>query len=444
MKNVAAFLVLLFLASEAAVAANPTSRPTKTPGNKGYKKSVAKQKETKRVTKDPAATLSKASAADPPRECVENTLLVMPFSSTDEDTQDLIKEVDGEIAETIGEGSMTVWVVRFKDPKKFAEAEKTLLKDKKLKSVERDAIFHDQQTIRSAPNDPYYPQQWHLAVMHVQNAWALHGGATTPIAVLDRGVDYNNEDLAGKVLTGYNAPTGKTGKFAPLTTHGTSTASTMASLTNNAKGTSSPAKSSQIMPVFGGTSSGYTESTLIKAIDYIGNNTSIKLINLSVNNKPPNTFGNASAFKSLHSRFKWYHDTKGGLIFNAGGNYSMKDSAAMQPYLIVVQAVDETLKRASWSNWGPSTWFTAPGTNIWCSTGTRDVASHAGTSYSSPIVCSIAAMVWSAKPSLKNTQVESILKSSCFPAAGTTSGYNTTYGWGIPDAEKAVKSALGQ
>lgn len=458
MKAVAAFLVLLFLASEAAVAANPVTA-NKTPINKGSKTSPSKRnigqskqnleqpkqnlRQPSRSKKDPAAILSKTSAA-PQREHVENTLLVMPYSSKDEDTQDLIKEVDGEIAETIGEGSMTVWVVRFKDSKKFEAAEKTLSKDKKLKSVERDAIFHDQQTITSAPNDPYFPQQWHLATMKVPQAWALHPGATTPIAVLDRGVEYKNEDLAGKVLTGFNAVSGKTGQFTPLTDHGTSTASTMASLTNNGKGISSAAKGSQLLPVLVGTSSGYSASYIIKGIDYVGNKTSVKLINLSVNNKPPNTFGNSSANSSLHKYFKWFHDTKGGLIFNAGGNYGMKDPAAMNSYLIVVQAVDETLNRTSWSNWGPSTWFTAPGTNIYVTTGTNTVSANAGTSYSSPIVCSIAAMVWSAKPSLKNTQVEAILKASCSPAAGSTAGYNSTYGWGIPDAEKAVKAALGQ
>lgn len=451
MKKVAAFLVLLFLASEAAVAANPVAA-NKNPINKGSKTSSPKQKlgqpkqtlrQPSRSNKDPLATLARTSAADP-RETVDKTLLVMPYSSKDEDTLNLIKEVDGEIAETIGEGSMTVWVVRFKDSKKFEAAEKTLSKDKKLKSVERDAIFQDQQTITTAPNDPYYPQQWHLATLRIPQAWALHGGATTPIAVLDRGVEYKNEDLAGKVLLGYSATAGKTGQFTPLTTHGTSTASSMASWTNNAKGISSGAKSSQLMPVLVGTSSGYTSSYIIKGIDYVGNKTSIKLINLSVNNKPPNTFGNASTSASLHKYFKWYHDTKGGLIFNSGGNYGMKDPAAMNSYLIVVQAVDESLKRASWSNWGPSTWFTAPGTNIWCTTGTNTVSSRAGTSYSSPIVCSIAAMVWSANPSLKNTQVEEILKSSCFPAADSTTGWNSTYGWGIPDAEKAVKAALGQ
>lgn len=147
MKKVAAFLMLLFLASETAVAANPTSSPIKTPANKGSKKSSSKQKskQTKRTTKDPTAVLMTTPAAtNPAREYVENTLLVMPFSSTDEDTHDLIKEVDGEIAETIGEGSMTVWVIRFKDSKKFEEAEKTLSKDKKLKSVERDRFFHAQ------------------------------------------------------------------------------------------------------------------------------------------------------------------------------------------------------------------------------------------------------------------------------------------------------------
>lgn len=375
-----------------------------------------------------------AVLAQTAQQFVDRTLLVMPYAS-DEDTTDLIKEVNGDIVEAIGTGQMTVWVVRFKDQRKLIAAEKRLCKDKQLKSVERDAVFTSQTAV--VPNDPYFPQEWHLQALKVPEAWGVHSGGNVPIVVLDKGVSSSNPDLSGRVYKGYNASTGTSGNFSNL--HGTLMATTMAAAAGNGKLTAGPAKLSSIMPVVASTGT-FTSSNLIKSFDYIGNKTSVKLVNLSLNNAPPNSFGNASKYQALHSYLKWYHDKKGGLIFNAGGNQGVEDPAKMNSYLIVVQAVDESLKRAYFSNWGNSTWFTAPGVNVWCSNDKGQATAAHGTSMSSPLVCSIAAMIWAAKPSLTNVQVENALKNSCQQLDGNPVGWNKTYGWGMPDAEKALNS----
>lgn len=363
-----------------------------------------------------------------PPQWTENTLLVMP-NKADEDAMDLIKEVDGTISETIGEGELTVWVVKFKDSKHFAGAEKTFSKDKQVKNFQRDFIWHGQATA----NDPYFPQEWQLNAMKVPQAWDISFGGTNTIGVLDTGVNTGNVDLSGKLYSGYTTTTGRNSQ-KDVYGHGTMVATTAAAIADNGKGTAGPARLARIYPVCASNSQGYfTTKDMIKGIQNIGN-AGHKLINMSLNGTPPYTLVNAKYNSSLHSYFKWFHDTKGGLIFNAAGNDGMYDSNPKVPYLIVVSAIDSAGQLASWSNYGAPIWFTAPGVNVVCTQGTGQAVYVSGTSFASPLACSIAALVWGRNPSLKNTQVEAILKTSASPHDGS---WNQFFGYGLPDAQYA-------
>jgi subtilisin family serine protease len=57
-------------------------------------------------------------------------------------------------------------------------------------------------------------------------------------------------------------------------------------------------------------------------------------------------------------------------------------------------------------------------------------------------VASVAALVWGAKPSLTNVQVENILKSTCYKDS-SRQVWTESYGYGMPNAEAALKAALG-
>jgi len=62
--------------------------------------------------------------------------------------------------------------------------------------VEFDAIgvFH------TTPNDPYYSNQWNLSKISMPSAWDITTGSNSVIlAIIDCGVDYNHEDLAGNI-----------------------------------------------------------------------------------------------------------------------------------------------------------------------------------------------------------------------------------------------------
>jgi len=50
------------------------------------------------------------------------------------------------------------------------------------------------------PNDPLYPQQWHLAKVKAEDAWGIErGNPNTVIAVIDTGVRWNHPDLAANI-----------------------------------------------------------------------------------------------------------------------------------------------------------------------------------------------------------------------------------------------------
>lgn len=81
--------------------------------------------------------------------------------------------------------------------------------------------------------------------------------------------------------------------------------------------------------------------------------------------------------------------------------------------------------------------FAAPGLDIPVSNPDGTAASVSGSSFSSPIVAGVAALILSINPKLTNKQVETILVNSCHGV----NGRNTKFGYGMPDAEKAVKMA---
>jgi subtilisin family serine protease len=74
-------------------------------------------------------------------------------------------------------------------------------------------------------------------------------------------------------------------------------------------------------------------------------------------------------------------------------------------------------------------------------TGARYAYSQ-GTSFSAPEVAGIAALVWAAKPSLKSSEVVSVLEQSATRPVGT--GWTPESGWGVVNAARALEFVTGR
>jgi subtilisin family serine protease len=181
----------------------------------------------------------------------------------------------------------------------------------------------------------------------------------------------------------------------------------------------------------------------------------------------------AQGFTYIEADAVNYAISKGVLMVAAAGNESagvvsypaayLQPSGGASSYGLAVGASDVNGNRAHYSNWGNNLSLLAPGSLSGPPQGLiGDLPAHPvemdassyqkstdsttnarytyneGTSFSTPEVAGIAALVWAAKPDLANWQVANILKQS---AGGP---WSADKGWGVVDAAKAVELATGK
>jgi len=143
-----------------------------------------------------------------------------------------------------------------------------------------------------------------------------------------------------------------------------------------------------------------------------------------------------------------YFLANGGMVFHAAGNdgSSSADYMGSRSDIINVAATDANDCKADFSNYGTWVDISAPGTGIWSSYHSHDdpqsdyVAAIDGTSMSSPLAASVAALIWSKNPTWTASQVEQQLYDSADDIYGLScnSSYIGKLGAGRINAHKAV------
>ncbi|MCH8319055.1 MAG: S8 family serine peptidase [Bacteroidetes bacterium] len=156
------------------------------------------------------------------------------------------------------------------------------------------------------------------------------------------------------------------------------------------------------------------------------------------------TYSDMDGNTALITRAADFAAATGMLIVNSAGNLgnsSWKYIAAPADgdSVLTVGAVDLNEVYASFSSQGPSydgrvkPNLMAQGQNIWAATSSGGFTYSSGTSFSSPILCGMAAGFWQANPGLTNMEVIDYLQRS----ASHYVNPNDQYGYGIPDYSKA-------
>jgi subtilisin family serine protease len=296
--------------------------------------------------------------------------------------------------------------------------------------VERDCIAEPTTTA----NDPYYSSQWHLPKISCPSAWNVtQGQENVVIAVLDSGVYLAHPDLATKLVPGYdfyNNDTDPSDEYG----HGTAVAGAAAACGNNGVGVASVAWNNCIMPLKVAGSSGSTSHSLLaQAITYAADH-GARVINIS--------FASTSTTTTLQNAIN-YAWSKNVVIVASAGNYA--NSTVQYPAacanVIGVSATQSDDTLASWSSYGSFVSLAAPGVTIYTTTMDGGYAGKSGTSFSSPIVAGVAALVASVNPALSNAEIVDILKSTADDLGAT--GYDVYFGHGRVNAYQAVLAAGG-
>ncbi|MDG2095217.1 MAG: S8 family serine peptidase [Phycisphaerales bacterium] len=305
----------------------------------------------------------------------------------------------------------------------------------------------------NVPNDPLWPQMWgHEQAsdqdMDALGAWAVTTGAPDIlVAVFDDGLDQDHPDM--NQMPGYNfTGSGNDGDHEDeCDGHGTCVASCVSSRLDNGIGTVGIAPSCRTvgMKIFNSVSFfgfclGFLESQ--DSWTVAGLNQAVA-INAKVTNS---SWGGGAASTVVNAAFDSSR-AAGVLHVAAAGNDGTTTISwpASHGSLLAVSALSSSGNLASFSTSGIGLFCSAPGEGIWCADavgadgfGTGDTTQIDGTSFASPYVAGVAALVFSMDPALSPDQVEAILSETAVDRGAA--GYDTQYGWGFVNAKAAVEA----
>ena len=310
----------------------------------------------------------------------------------------------------------------------FSKADGKVSIDKVLQELRKDPNIEwaEPNYMRyplEVPNDPQFPQQWHLrntgqgggtpgADIHAEAAWDItKGDAQVVIAVLDTGVDYSHPDLqenmwhnAGEnpnngldddgngyiddyygidCITNSGDPTDQVG-------HGTHVAGIIGAVSNNAVGVSGINWRVSLMALKFMGSEGGTVADELKCISYILDQKSkgvpIRVVNASFGSSEASYFEEEAIAKL---------EEAGIILSAAAGNDGRQIGKSYHNYpaeygllnIISVAASDNMDRLASFSNYGlHSVDLAAPGVGILSSYLHGNYKSESGTSMAAPQV----------------------------------------------------------
>lgn len=293
------------------------------------------------------------------------------------------------------------------------------------------------------PNDPLFPMQWHLqnsgqAVNGVPGsvgsdidpaaAWArTTGRPEIVVAVLDSGINPHAE-LAGRVLSGWNAPQGSTSTIDNCASHGTHVSGILAARGGNALGVAGLAWGVRLLPVVVVNPCSGLESWLADGLVF-ATDAGADIANMSLQ---------YSVGSELLRNAVRYAADSGVILVAASGNSGASSLAfpARWPETIAVGGSTNADARWPSSNFGSNLSLLAPAVGIRSLIGSDLYGDKTGTSMAAPQVSGTVALMLSANPRLCVGRVRSIIEETAVDLG--SAGYDLFTGHGRLSAGAAV------
>jgi type VII secretion-associated serine protease mycosin len=294
---------------------------------------------------------------------------------------------------------------------------------------------------------------WPQQAFGTSRIWPTTTGAGITVAVVDSGVDGAHPQLAGQVLPGFDFLRNAAGADFDCTSHGTAVASIIAAKHANGVGFEGLAPGVKILPIRvsdheeGTNGEAAPPDVFAKAIRYAADQ-GARIINISLSLD--------ADYPAVAQAVDYAINTKGALVVAAVGNHHSTADAtpppigspknpipsdppsypASYPGVLGVAGINQDGTRVAESQVGPYVDIAAPGNLVLGATRERGHQYWKGTSFAAPIVSAAAALVWSAQPGLKNSDVSWRLQVTADRMAGAQR--SNEFGYGMVDPFRAV------
>lgn len=312
-----------------------------------------------------------------------------------------------------------------------------------LEYAEPDWIGTGAATI---PADPQFINQWYhqnrlkpSASIHTPLAWDItQGSAGVLVAVLDTGLAPLPE-FAGRTVPGYNFAYGDS-DTTDDNGHGTAVTSVLCASANNGLAGAGVDWRCRIMPVkiLDDWNTGFY-SWWAQGIDFAVSN-GCKVINFSAG---------GSSFGRTVERAITNAIAQGVIFVTASGNEGGADISfpGYMDECITVGATAQNDQRAEFSDYGPELDLIAPGEDIAAVSTTGDLEFVDGTSFSTPMVAGVCALLAAVRPKLTQSEANLLLTAGADDQVGDgtdTPGFDIEHGWGRLNAYNTLLLATTQ
>lgn len=322
-----------------------------------------------------------------------------------------------------------------------------------VEQYKNDATLEYAQPVfiyKTMSNDPLTPNQTNLAKISAEGGWSIcTGSPTIIIAIIDTGIaSPNHEDMGGgKVLPGWNFING-TNNTADDNGHGTRVSGIAAANGNNGLGVCGIDWNAKILPlkVLSATGTGNTVD-IYNAVAY-AESYGVEVINLSLGstgNDPTLETKCASAYAAGIILVAAMGNVGSGVVQN-----SVVYPAAYSS-VIGVGSVDANDNLSSFSVYGSgdkTTELVAPGEYIYttCLDGRKyasgSFGESSGTSFASPQVAGLCALMKAKYPTMTNEQIRLALHNTADDLGA--SGYDIYFGYGKINMQNALSMTASQ
>lgn len=321
------------------------------------------------------------------------------------------------------------------------------------------------------PDDPRIgtdvgTKEWHLDDVGLTKAWDyVRTNKAVTVAVLDTGAKADHPDLAANIVGALNMTTDG-GDGNDVTGHGTHVAGIVSAVSNNGTGVSGTSFNAGILSLRVQSAAGTIDPLwIVSAYDYIlahRVDLNIRVVNMSIAGYATLTDWEADDLCKKIDEAR----AAGILTVCAAGNsgVSYTDGGVKKyvtlPYpcypgdydgVLSVINIDDSDMISGSSNYNvdgvtntsknSTKDLCAPGTKILSTTRSGGYGISTGTSMAAPVVSGIAALLFTADPSLTPDKVMEILESTADDLGDP--GWDSKYGYGKVNAYAAVKKVVG-